>query len=366
MSKGTATYKATSFSGYYKISGKKISYTAPTGGQAITLKNLNTSANLAAVKKGITIAEQSNGIYKITFQHSSVLTTKAPTVSVAKGVKYTVAVADSLKPVTKAAAWNISGTSAVLRSETTAGYTVSKNAVVYSAKKNGSPLMELTNLAKNVKTNAITTKGKVVTLNSSVLGSKTTVKSNSGKYQINLTGNMSKKQFTATSAADTLTVAANNANVDTGAGNDVVTVSGLQVTLNGGAGNDTLTITGKNAVVHGGSGADTIKSTSSGATINGGGGDDQLWGNKKFADVFIYTANQGIDRIFNYSDSDMLKILNADGSNGKFKSSKYSGGDLTLTINGGGKIILENVSASTKFNLNGTNYQISGTKLVRK
>ena len=366
VSKGTATYKATSFSGYYKISGKKISYTAPTGGQAITLKNLNTSANLAAVKKGITIAEQSNGIYKITFQHSSVLTTKAPTVSVAKGVKYTVAVADSLKPVTKAAAWNISGTSAVLRSETTAGYTVSKNAVVYSAKKNGSPLMELTNLAKNVKTNAITTKGKVVTLNSSVLGSKTTVKSNSGKYQINLTGNMSKKQFTATSAADTLTVAANNANVDTGAGNDVVTVSGLQVTLNGGAGNDTLTITGKNAVVHGGSGADTIKSTSSGATINGGGGDDQLWGNKKFADVFIYTANQGIDRIFNYSDSDMLKILNADGSNGKFKSSKYSGGDLTLTINGGGKIILENVSASTKFNLNGTNYQISGTKLVRK
>lgn len=62
----------------------------------------------------------------------------------------------------------------------------------------------------------------------------------------------------------------------------------------------------------------------------------------------------------------MLKILNADGSDGYFKSSKYSGGDLTLTINGGGKIIFDDVASTTKFNINGLSYNISGSKLVKK
>ena len=51
----------------------------------------------------------------------------------------------------------------------------------------------------------------------------------------------------------------------------------------------------------------------------------------------------------------MLKILNADGSFGSFKSSKYSGG----------KIIFADVASTTKFNINGSSYKISGSKLVK-
>ena len=82
-------------------------------------------------------------------------------------------------------------------------------------------------------------------------------------------------------------------------------------------------------------------------------------------DLFVYNANEGTDRIYDWESGDTLKILNTDGSNGSFKSFKYSGGDLTLTITGGGKVIFDNVSKSDKFKINGTTYKISGTKLVK-
>ena len=59
----------------------------------------------------------------------------------------------------------------------------------------------------------------------------------------------------------------------------------------------------------------------------------------------------------------MLKILDADGSAGKYKSSKFSGGNLTLTIQGGGKVIFKDVTSSDTFNINGTTHRISGSKL---
>ena len=37
-----------------------------------------------------------------------------------------------------------------------------------------------------------------------------------------------------------------------------------------------------------------------------------------------------------------------------------------LTINGGGKIIFDDVASTTKFNINGLSYNISGSKLVKK
>ena len=117
--------------------------------------------------------------------------------------------------------------------------------------------------------------------------------------------------------------------------------------MSGGAGNDKL---------YGGKGNDSLW---------GGDGNDSLWGDAG-KDTFFYTANEGTDRIFDYEAGDMLKILNADGSDGSFKSSKYSGGDLTLTINGGGKIIFDDVAFTTKFNINGSSYNISGSKLVKK
>ncbi len=378
VSKGTATYKTTTFGGYYKISSKKTSFITATGGQAITIKNLNTSANLSTVKKGITVAEQSNGTYKITFKNSGVLTTKAPTVSVAKGLKYTVAVADSLKPVTKVATWNVSGTTAVFRFDTTAGYTVKNNAVVYSAKKNGLPLMELTNLAKGVKASSITTKGKIVTLNSSVLGAKTSVKSNNGSYSINLTGNMSKKKFIGTSKADTLIVAANNASIDSGAGNDVVTVSSLKVTINGGTGNDKLS-GGKNVDwIYGGAnndsilgnagndhlfgeaGNDSLRGGAGADTLTSGKGDDHLWGDAG-KDTFIYASGDGKDVIHGFENGDLLQITGT--FNASYNKSKK---EIYFKVGSTASAITLKDFTATSFNINGDSYKISGTKLVKR
>lgn len=124
----------------------------------------------------------------------------------------------------------------------------------------------------------------------------------------------------------------------------------------GGSGNDKLYGDAGNDILLGGKGNDSLW---------GGVGNDSLWGDAG-NDTFIYTVNEGTDKIFDYADGDMLKILNADGSDGYFKSSKYSGGDLTLSINGGGKIIFDDVASTTKFNINGSSYNISGSKLIKK
>ena len=105
--------------------------------------------------------------------------------------------------------------------------------------------------------------------------------------------------------------------------------------------------------------------------IRGGTGNDSLWGGKgndslyggAGDDTFIYTTNEGTNTIFDYSSGDMLQILNADGSAGSFKSSKFSGGDLTLTINGGGCVIFSGVSAGDKFNINNKTYTLGSKKL---
>ena len=115
----------------------------------------------------------------------------------------------------------------------------------------------------------------------------------------------------------------------------------------------------------GGTGNDLLKGGKGNDTLWGGSGNDSLYGGSG-KDTFIYKPGEGTDTIFDYESGDMLKILNADGSQGKFKKSKYSGGDLTLTINGGGKVVFDNVSTGDKFNINGTNYTIKGKSLVSK
>ena len=158
------------------------------------------------------------------------------------------------------------------------------------------------------------------------------------------------------SGADTINNWGGATSMVGGSGNDVIWGNDKADTLRGGADNDKL---------HGDAGNDKIYGDSGNDSLWGEAGNDSLWGGKG-NDTFIYTANEGIDTIFDYEKGDMLKILNTDGSQGKFKSSKYSGGDLTLTITGGGKVIFDDVSASTQFNINGTTYKISGSKLKKQ
>ena len=67
------------------------------------------------------------------------------------------------------------------------------------------------------------------------------------------------------------------------------------------------------------------------------------------------------------NSGDMLQILKSNSAaGGKFTSSKFSDGTLSLTISGGGSVLFDNVTTSTDFNINGTSYKISGSKLAKK
>ncbi|MBR1646753.1 MAG: hypothetical protein IJ685_08255 [Selenomonadaceae bacterium] len=110
--------------------------------------------------------------------------------------------------------------------------------------------------------------------------------------------------------------------------------------------------------------ANKIYAGDNSATIDGGKGNDSLWGGDG-SDTFIYTANTGTDKIFDFASNDMLQILNADGSAGTFTKSAFSNRNLTLNISGGGKVIFSDVDNSSTFNINGEIYHVDGKSLTK-
>ena len=139
-----------------------------------------------------------------------------------------------------------------------------------------------------------------------------------------------------------------------------------------------LTIVGDNVAnsLIGSKGNDTIHGGGGNDFISGGAGDDELWGDDG-ANTFIFCVGDGTDTIKDFGKDDMLKIIDANGRNissnsikGKYNSSK-DGGTLTLTVSGGGKILLTGLAANLEdgqsvedltLNING-NRKISGKKL---
>ena len=123
-------------------------------------------------------------------------------------------------------------------------------------------------------------------------------------------------------------------------------------TLSGGSGNDTLIGGGGNDSLSGGSGNDSL---------SGGKGNDSLWGNKG-ADTFIYSSGDDKDVIFGFDNTDMLKITgNFSTSYNKSKREIYFKVDSTANA-----ITLKDFGSTSTFNVNGNNYEISGSKLVKK
>ena len=101
------------------------------------------------------------------------------------------------------------------------------------------------------------------------------------------------------------------------------------------------------------------------STILAGAGNDSLIFYN--ATNLSVSAGEGNDKIFDYQSGDMLRILKSDGTaGGKFKKSSYKDGTLSLTISSGGEVLFDNVTTSTDFNINGTIYKISNSKLVKK
>ena len=154
------------------------------------------------------------------------------------------------------------------------------------------------------------------------------------------------------SGADTITNWGAGASMDGGSGNDVIWGDAGNDTLSGGANNDKL---------HGEAGNDKIYGEKGNDTLWGGGGNDSLWGNAG-TDTFIYDQGDGKDIIFGFENTDLLQIT------GTFSTS-YSKSKKEVYFNVGttkNAITLKDFGSTSTFNVNGTNYKISGTKLVKK
>ena len=133
----------------------------------------------------------------------------------------------------------------------------------------------------------------------------------------------------------------------------------------GGDGADILSGKGGNDKLYGDAGNDLLYGGAGNDSLWGGAGNDSLFGGDG-DDTFVYTVNTGTDKIFDYSSGDILQILDAKGSKTSFSKATFSNDDLTLSVKGGGTIVFEDVDSATTFNINGTNYKISGTKFVKK
>ena len=173
-------------------------------------------------------------------------------------------------------------------------------------------------------------------------------------------GKSTTKKYSTSGGSSTLTL--------TNSSKSAVTLSSAYVNADASARTKTIKLTGntKDNSIVGGSGNDKLYGKKGNDTLWGGAGNDSLWGDKGY-DTFVYASGEGTDRIFDYKSGDMLKILKSNGAaGGKFKSSSYSNGTLTLGISGGGSVIFENVKTSTTFNINDTLYKVSGNKITKK
>ncbi|MBR4152716.1 MAG: hypothetical protein IKT98_07120 [Selenomonadaceae bacterium] len=125
--------------------------------------------------------------------------------------------------------------------------------------------------------------------------------------------------------------------------------------LVGGKGKDSLNGGADDDILEGGKGKDILKGDAGDDSLWGGKGNDTLYGGEG-DDTFLYKVGEGTDVIADYANGDMLQILDKKGREGSFKKATFKGNDLTLTINGGGKVIFSGVNTSTSFNINGKTY----------
>ena len=130
-------------------------------------------------------------------------------------------------------------------------------------------------------------------------------------------------------------------------------------TILGGSGKDTLYGKDGNDYLEGNGGADKLYGNDGDDTLWGGIGNDTLTGGDG-ADTFIYNGGEGKDVIADFSDDDLLQIT------GDFTAKYYaSSNKITFKVdNTSNALTLRNFTATT-FNINGEDYHISGSKLVK-
>ena len=204
------------------------------------------------------------------------------------------------------------------------------------------------------------------------LGNSNSIRIKNGKDKnitiIDKDGNETTKNYTnatlkiTNSTKSPVTLASNVLTANAASRTTAVKITGnsLANIIIGGSGNDTLYGGVGNDSISGNAGNDKIYGGSGNDTLWGGAGNDSLWGNNG-ADTFVYSSGEGNDVIFGFDNSDMLKITGTfSGTYNKSKKEIYF--KVASTSNA---ITLKDFSATT-FNVNGDDYKISGTKLVKK
>ena len=286
----------------------------------------------------------------------------------------------------------------------TAGYTLSGNTITYSAA--AGTRLQISGIASAPADPS----DKVLTLTEANFSAEVTVTDNTGEYAFSIdSGDYTDKKFTASGKSETITNAGSNISINGGGGNDYITSTGLGVTidggtykdtilggsgtdyilggsgndsLNGGSGADTLDGGANNDIILGGNGNDSLNGNKGNDTLSGGAGNDKLlggagndtlWGGASNdtltggagADIFVYQPGEGTDTItdYNFSQNDMLQILNADGTYGGYNSATFSGGKLTLAVTGGGSVVFNGVSEGDQININNTTHTVTSSSL---
>ena len=156
-----------------------------------------------------------------------------------------------------------------------------------------------------------------------------------------------------------LNVGTNDVSIAGGAGNDEIynTEAACNVTINGGDGDDYIFNDGEDISINGGKGNDFISNIGENVTINGGKGNDLLWGSDD-ADTFLYADGDGKDTVYGFDNADMLQI------SGKFTATYDSLTDeIYFKVGSTAKAITLKDFTATTFNVNGSDYTISGSKL---
>ncbi|MBR4904396.1 MAG: hypothetical protein IKZ53_06970, partial [Selenomonadaceae bacterium] len=142
--------------------------------------------------------------------------------------------------------------------------------------------------------------------------------------------------------------------------NDTVifTVGKGKISVDGGAEKVIMVVdkAGNNMII-GNDAANSLKGGKKNDTLQGGKGNDKLWGNAG-ADTFIYESGDGKDIIYGFDNKDILQIPGTPSTSlNKSKTEIYFKVDSTKKA-----ITLKDFTATT-FNINGSNYKISGSKL---
>ncbi|MBR4643471.1 MAG: hypothetical protein IKO74_12270, partial [Selenomonadaceae bacterium] len=200
-------------------------------------------------------------------------------------------------------------------------------------------------------------------------GAKVTIDAGAGNDFIKSTG--ANSSILGGAGADTITGSTGADYLNGGNGNDSILGGKGADTLIGGAGVDSLNGGTGNDSLWGGAGVDYLDGGTGNDSLNGGTGNDSLWGGAgndtltggSGNDTFIYQPNTGKDTITDYASGDILQILKADGTNGTYTKAAFASNTLTLTIDGGGSVILTNVKSGSSVNINGTSHTISGKTL---